>query len=89
MKQTTISVTYDEEKISALKMYLAQKEQSVEDVLEKALETLYNKTVPAGVREYLSLRSGNSEPTAEKRMKRKAASSSAVGEKISEDKMNG
>ena len=41
MKQTAITVTYDEEKISALKMYLAQKEQSVEDELEKALETLY------------------------------------------------
>ena len=41
MKQTAITVTYDEEKISAFKMYLAQKEQSVEDELEKALETLY------------------------------------------------
>lgn len=27
--------------------------------MEKALEGLYTKTVPAGVREYLSLRAGN------------------------------
>lgn len=30
MKKTTITLTYDEEKLSALKLYLRQKEQSVE-----------------------------------------------------------
>ena len=51
-----ISVSYDEEKLSALKMYLEQKGQTVEGELEKALETLYNKNVPSGVREYLQLK---------------------------------
>ena len=62
MKKTSITVTFDEEKLSALKLYLEQKGQKVETELEKSLETLYNKTVPTGVREYLSLRSAEKVP---------------------------
>ena len=58
MKKASIMVSFDEEKLSALKLYLEQKGQKVETELEKALDGLYNKTVPTGVREYLSLRSG-------------------------------
>ena len=57
MKKTSITVSFDEEKLSALKLYLEQNGQKVETELEKALGGLYNKTVPTGVREYLSLRS--------------------------------
>lgn len=53
MKKTTITITFDEEKLSALKIYLEQKNQTAEEELEAALAALYNKTVPAGVREYL------------------------------------
>ena len=56
MKKTNISVAFDEEKLSALKMYLGQKNTTVEKELAKALDVLYGKTVPAGVREYLALR---------------------------------
>lgn len=53
MKKTTVSITFDDEKLSALKMYLAQKNMQVESELEKSLDTLYAKTVPAGVRDLL------------------------------------
>lgn len=43
-------------------MYLEQKDTQVETELEKSLDTLYQKTVPAGVREFIELRSGNPEP---------------------------
>ena len=62
MKKTTISVSFEDEKLSALKMYLEQRGQTVEGELEKALDTLYAKTVPAGVREFLDLRSGVAPP---------------------------
>ena len=58
MKKITVSVSFDDEKLSALKMYLEQRGQSVESELEKSIDTLYAKTVPAGVREFLDLRSG-------------------------------
>lgn len=54
MKKTTISLSYDEEKLSALKLYLGQRETQVEDELIKALDTLYAKNVPAGVRSFLN-----------------------------------
>ena len=41
MKKVTISISYDEEKLSALKLYLDQKQMQVEDELTKALDALY------------------------------------------------
>lgn len=54
----TVMVSFDEEKLSALKMYLEQKGLTLEGELEKALEAQYMKTVPVGVREFLSMRTG-------------------------------
>lgn len=75
MKNITIS--YDDEKLSALRLYLGQKEGKVEDELLEALEALYQKTVPANVRSYLDMKSGL--PAAEPVKKKKKVSSSAVG----------
>ena len=41
MKKTNITVAFDEEKLSALKMYLGQKNTTVEKELTKAIEILY------------------------------------------------
>ena len=59
MKKTTFNISFDEDKASALVLYLSQKGTTAEAELEKALDALYTKTVPAGVREYIELRSGN------------------------------
>ena len=67
MKKTNISVAFDEEKLSALKMYLGQKNMTVEKELQKALDALYGKTVPAGVREFIALRTGAELPTEKKK----------------------
>ncbi len=56
MKKTQITISFDEEKATALKMYLGQRNSSVESEVEKALDTLYNKIVPVGVRQFLELR---------------------------------
>ncbi len=77
MKKTTVSITFDDEKLSALKMYLAQKNMQVESELEKSLDTLYAKTVPAGVREFLEMSVGAK--TVPKPKKPKPLPSSAVG----------
>ena len=58
MKKTTFNVSFDEDKASALVLYLSQKGTTVETELEKSLDTLYTKTVPAGVREFIDMRSG-------------------------------
>lgn len=75
MKNITIS--YDDEKLSALRLYLGQKDGKVEDELLDALEALYQKTVPANVRGYLDMKSGL--PVTEPVKKKTKISSSAVG----------
>ena len=67
MKKINISVAFDEEKLTALKMYLGQKNTTVEKELTKALDALYGKTVPAGVREFIALRSKTDSPTEKKK----------------------
>ena len=64
MKTATITISYDEEKLAALRLYLGQKNQTVEEELLSATDSLYTKTVPNNVREFIDLRAGKavSEP---------------------------
>lgn len=64
MKTATITISYDEEKLAALRLYLGQKNQTVEEELTDAVDSLYTKTVPGNVREFIDLRAGKavSEP---------------------------
>ncbi len=57
MKKATLTVTFDGAKLDALKIYLEQRGASIEDEVSKHLETLYAKNVPAGVREFIDMRS--------------------------------
>ena len=57
MRKATVTVTYDEEKLGALKMYLLQKGIDFEDELVKSIDTLYSKNVPSAVKEYLDMKS--------------------------------
>ena len=59
MRKATLNITFDEEKYSTMKLYLDQRGVCIEDELVKHLESLYTKTVPPVVREYLDLRAGN------------------------------
>lgn len=79
MGKKTITISFDEEKLNALKMYLTQKNMQAEKELEKVLETLYAKTVPSGVREFIEMKYGTAPKPAEKSRKPKAVPSSAVG----------
>ena len=69
MKKVTVNVSYDDEKLSALRLYLGQKNTTVESELESALESLYGKTVPSNVREFLEMRTGVKGSSTEKKKK--------------------
>lgn len=69
MKKVNVTVSYDDEKLSALRLYLGQKNSTVEAELVSALDALYGKTVPANVREFLELKTGTAGKTAEKKKK--------------------
>ena len=49
------NIDMGEEKLSALEMYLAQKNTTLDDELTKYAEQLYAKTVPQNVRDYIEM----------------------------------
>ena len=71
MKKSTITVTFDDEKLKALKMYLAEKNLSVETEVEEMIQSLYLKTVPLTVREFIAKKAKQEEKESKnpKRMK--------------------
>lgn len=83
MKKITISISFDDEKINALKLYLSRGELTVEDELLKAMESLYTKNVPAPVRDFIDLRAGVEPP--EQPPKPKRTRSKPVAEETVEE----
>lgn len=53
----TVSVQIPEEKLSAIEMYLEQKNTTLAAEMEKYVELIYSKYVPLNVREYIDLMS--------------------------------
>ena len=58
MKKATINVGFDEEKTAAARLYMKQKNLKLEDELAKAMEVIYTKNVPAGVRDFIDMKTG-------------------------------
>ena len=56
MKKTMFQISYDEERLNALLLYMQQKGSSLEDELIKTIDTLFNRYVPQSVKEYLMLK---------------------------------
>ena len=54
MKQANIQITFEEEKLRALRRYIAKRDSTLEAELQKAAQRLYEKVVPAVVQEYIS-----------------------------------
>ena len=53
MDKTSVSVTFDKEKGDALRIYILQKNSSIDVELQKSMEALYTKFVPNIVREFI------------------------------------
>lgn len=53
--KNTVNISLENEKILALKMYLAQKNLSLDDEITRFAEQLYGKTVPQNVRDFIDM----------------------------------
>lgn len=53
MSKTNITIPFDEEKLSALDFSLGKENSTAQQKMEQALTELYEKVVPAPLREYL------------------------------------
>lgn len=56
MKKSSISIMYDDEKLSAIKLYMSQRDLDFKEELEKSVDSLYAKYVPANVREFIDMK---------------------------------
>lgn len=65
-----ISVSVESEKLSALTMYLEQKNMHLTEELDKCIENLYQKNVPQNVREFIELQLLEKEIQRENRRKK-------------------
>lgn len=74
-----IMVSYEEEKLLALRMYAEQRGVSVEDELAQTAEALYQKYVPANVRSFLDMKAEGQKPKKKARPVSEGSSASAVG----------
>ena len=59
MSKVNIAVRYDSEKLNALRLYLKQKDLALETELAKAVDNLYNRVVPQGVREFVEMQAAS------------------------------
>lgn len=58
MKKVTISIQYEDEKLSALKFFAGQKGVDIDKEIPALMEKLYTKYVPQKVRDYLAEKTG-------------------------------
>jgi hypothetical protein len=59
MKKVAVTIQYDEEKLSTLKIYTENKGVDLSVELVKTLDSLYNKNVPMAVREFFEMKANS------------------------------
>lgn len=57
MKKTSVGIMYDDEKLNAIRLYMSQRDLDFKEELEKSVDSLYAKYVPANVREFIDMKS--------------------------------
>ena len=69
MKKTSVSIMYEDEKLNAVKMYMEQRDLDFKEELEKSVDSLYAKYVPANVREFIDMKGSQVKPPKPKKPK--------------------
>ncbi len=77
MKKDTIAISLDAEKLRAIKKYMEKKEADLQKEMAEQLQRLYEKYVPANVREYIDER--EEEEIKPEKPKKASKTSSAAG----------
>ena len=62
MKNTTLTLTFNTERLDALTYHMGKKEADLKEELGDYLQKMYEKYVPPGVREYIGERGEAARP---------------------------
>ena len=79
MKKASVTVQYDEEKLNTVKIFLEKKGLNISDEIVKFIDGLYNKNVPAQVREFLELKRSSQKESVPKQKAKPKTRSDANG----------
>ncbi len=80
MKKDTIAISLEAEKLRAIKKYMEKKDASLQEEMADQLQKLYEKYVPANVREYIDEREEEeNKPTKPKKAVNTSQAVEAVG----------
>ena len=79
MKKVSVTVQYDEEKLDTVKIFLEKKGLTLSDEIIKFIDGLYNKNVPAQVREFLELKRSSQKESVPKQNAKPKTRSDANG----------
>ena len=71
MKKEAIAIQMDAEKLRAVKRYMEKKDANLEKELGNSLQKLYEKYVPATVREYIDESANKKSPVSDSPKKQK------------------
>jgi hypothetical protein len=56
MRKATVQIQYDTEKLCAIRQYMGKNDIALDNELDDVMQKLYEKHVPAPVREYIESR---------------------------------
>nr|WP_325239393.1 DUF6103 family protein [uncultured Oscillibacter sp.] len=59
MEKIEVTISFDAEKMDALKFYLKKEETTVQKKMDEAMRQLYEQSVPEAVREYLDAKNAS------------------------------
>lgn len=71
MKNISVTVQYDEEKLNTLKLFLEKKNVNINNEIVKHIDSLYTKNVPAAVRDFFEMKSGSEKTSSNSKPKPK------------------
>lgn len=77
MKQATVTIKYEEEKLNAIQQYMEKKDANFDAELNEVMNRLWEKYVPQPVRDYIDNRDGGERPVRAERGTRAAAGRNA------------
>ena len=80
MKKVSVNIMYDSEKLSAIKLYMSQRDMDIKDELEKSVDALYSKYVPTNVREFIDMKSTTTKQSKTKTEKSDSEENDSGGE---------
>lgn len=69
MKKVGVSIMYYDEKLNAIRLYMSQRDLDFKEELEKSVDSLYVKYVPANVREFIDMKGSQVKPPKPKKPK--------------------